>query len=64
MAPMRCSICGRAFDSEQSQTMPFCSQRCKDIDRNRWLNEEYGLPWEPEVERPEGADPSADNRGG
>ncbi|NLS93495.1 MAG: DNA gyrase inhibitor YacG [Planctomycetaceae bacterium] len=61
---MRCSICGRAFDSEQSRTMPFCSQRCKDIDRNRWLNEEYGLPWEPEVERPEGTDPSADNRGG
>lgn len=36
--------------------MPFCSRRCKDIDANRWLNEEYGLPWEPEEESPEGID--------
>ncbi len=56
MAEMRCSICGVEFDSEQSPAMPFCSLRCKQIDRGRWLNEEYGLPWEPEEERPDGAD--------
>jgi endogenous inhibitor of DNA gyrase (YacG/DUF329 family) len=28
--------------------MPFCSTRCKQIDAKRWLNEEYGLPYETE----------------
>lgn len=36
--------------------MPFCSERCKEIDGQRWLNEEYGMPWEPEEERPERQD--------
>ncbi len=48
MAPMRCSICGRQFDPEKSTTMPFCSERCRSIDRLRWLNEQYGLPYESE----------------
>jgi len=41
--------------------MPFCSPRCKRVDGNRWLNEEYGLPWEPEEEAPEGTDRFAGN---
>ncbi len=61
MAQIRCSICGTSFDPEQSQAMPFCSPRCKDVDSQRWLNEEYGLPWEPEEERPEGADRFSDD---
>jgi|LSQX01.1.fsa_nt_gb endogenous inhibitor of DNA gyrase (YacG/DUF329 family) len=48
MAPMRCSICGRQFDPENSTAMPFCSERCRSIDRLRWLNEQYGLPYESE----------------
>ncbi len=52
---MRCSICGVKFDPDQSRAMPFCSARCKGVDQGRWLNEEYGLPWEPEDERPEGS---------
>lgn len=28
--------------------MPFCSERCRQIDLGRWLGEEYGLPLEPE----------------
>lgn len=43
--------------------MPFCSRRCKDIDCGRWLNEEYGLPWESEEERPEGAERFDNDRG-
>lgn len=46
MALMRCSICDRQFDPEQSPAMPFCSERCRSIDRLRWLNEQYGLPYE------------------
>jgi hypothetical protein len=56
MASMNCSICGVEFDTEQSPAMPFCSVRCKQIDQKRWLNEEYGLPWESQEERPEGSD--------
>ncbi len=26
--------------------MPFCSQRCKEVDLGRWLNEDIGLPYE------------------
>ena len=26
--------------------MPFCSERCRQIDLGRWLDEGYGLPWE------------------
>lgn len=32
--------------------MPFCSVRCQQIDLGGWLNEEIGLPIEPD----EGAD--------
>lgn len=53
MRPQRCSICGQTFDADESRAMPFCSQRCHDIDRGRWLREEYGLPYDAE----EGADP-------
>jgi endogenous inhibitor of DNA gyrase (YacG/DUF329 family) len=62
MAQMRCPICAEMFDPERSPAMPFCSERCRGVDRARWLNEEYGLPWEPEEERPEGADGPRDDR--
>jgi endogenous inhibitor of DNA gyrase (YacG/DUF329 family) len=36
--------------------MPFCSQRCKRIDAQRWLDEKYLLPGnlddEPEADAP------------
>ncbi|MCC6125492.1 MAG: DNA gyrase inhibitor YacG [Pirellulales bacterium] len=50
MTPIRCSICGKKFDSESSAFMPFCSERCKRIDFGRWLDERYGLPCEPPEE--------------
>lgn len=28
--------------------MPFCGDRCRLVDLGRWLNEEQGLPIEPE----------------
>ena len=31
-----------------SAALPFCSERCRLIDLGRWLNEQYGLPAEPE----------------
>jgi endogenous inhibitor of DNA gyrase (YacG/DUF329 family) len=52
MSQLRCSICEKTFDSESSRSIPFCSERCKNIDLGRWLDERYGLPYE----RPEGAE--------
>jgi endogenous inhibitor of DNA gyrase (YacG/DUF329 family) len=28
--------------------LPFCSERCRQIDLGRWFSEEYGLPIERE----------------
>ena len=36
-----CPICG---DKTLKQAAPFCSQRCKDVDLNRWLNGSYAIP--------------------
>ncbi len=48
MVLVRCPICERTFDSEQSPTMPFCSEQCRLIDLGRWLGERYGIPVERE----------------
>jgi endogenous inhibitor of DNA gyrase (YacG/DUF329 family) len=53
MSQMRCPICRVTFDSDHSSALPFCSSRCRQIDLNRWLGEEYSLPTEPEKEPPE-----------
>ena len=50
MAQMRCPICRAVFDAEHSKALPFCSSRCRQIDLNRWLGEEYSLPVETEEE--------------
>jgi len=53
MARGRCPICGK---DAAEKTRPFCSQRCKDIDLNRWLSGRYVIPAGPddddEAERP------------
>jgi len=41
---MRCSICNSEFQPEQTEAMPFCSERCRSIDLGRWLDQKYGLP--------------------
>jgi len=47
MPRLTCPTCNHPFDSEKSpDAMPFCSQRCRQIDLGRWLNEEHSLPIE------------------
>jgi uncharacterized protein len=36
-----CPICGKPA-SEASR--PFCSERCRDVDLNRWLSDSYRIP--------------------
>ena len=50
MSPLRCPICDGLFEPEQSPAMPFCSDRCRLIDLEHWLDEQYGLMHEPEEE--------------
>ena len=36
-----CPVCGKpAADASR----PFCSERCRDVDLNRWLSGSYAIP--------------------
>ena len=43
-ASIRCPICRKTFDPSASEAMPFCSERCRQIDLGRWLREVYSVP--------------------
>jgi uncharacterized protein len=40
-APKPCPICGKPATAA---SRPFCSERCRDVDLNRWLSDSYRLP--------------------
>jgi endogenous inhibitor of DNA gyrase (YacG/DUF329 family) len=42
-----CPICGKQA-TEASR--PFCSERCRDVDLNRWLSNSYAIPGRPEAD--------------
>ena len=44
MERIHCPTCGTRFDAAHTQAMPFCSDRCRQIDLGRWFNEEYSVP--------------------
>lgn len=46
MPLVRCPICGKRFDSDESSDLPFCGERCRSIDLGRWLGEAYSVPVE------------------
>ncbi len=47
----RCPICGKP---QAAASKPFCSDRCRDVDLNRWLSGSYAIPArEGEEEDPE-----------
>lgn len=50
-----CPTCGKA---ESPASRPFCSDRCRDVDLNRWLSGAYAIP---AVEEPE---PGEEGEGG
>lgn len=39
--PKPCPICSK---SSIAKYAPFCSQRCSDVDLNRWLTGAYAIP--------------------
>ncbi len=36
-----CPICGKPANEA---SRPFCSERCRDVDLNRWLSNSYAIP--------------------
>jgi len=40
-----CPICGKP---SLASTKPFCSDRCRDVDLNRWLSGSYVIPARPD----------------
>jgi endogenous inhibitor of DNA gyrase (YacG/DUF329 family) len=40
-AKKRCPICGKPV---VAASRPFCSERCRDVDLNRWLSGTYAIP--------------------
>lgn len=49
-----CPICGKA---SIQKFHPFCSNRCAQVDLNRWLGGNYAIP----VEEPEGGNEDQDS---
>jgi endogenous inhibitor of DNA gyrase (YacG/DUF329 family) len=43
----KCPICGKPA-TEGSK--PFCSERCRDVDLNRWLSGSYAIPGKDDEE--------------
>lgn len=43
----QCPICRKAAPARPlNASSPFCSERCRQIDLGKWLNEEYAVPAE------------------
>lgn len=43
---LTCSTCGRRFYLNETDSPPFCSERCRMIDLGRWLEEQIEIPHE------------------
>jgi endogenous inhibitor of DNA gyrase (YacG/DUF329 family) len=54
----RCPICGKPAVAE---FRAFCSQRCADIDLNRWLSGVYVVPGKVDEEEDGGPEPAPDD---
>ena len=56
---MQCPTCDRQSDPKKSESLPFCSERCRQIDLVRWLGEKHALPTVPREEDEQEFDESA-----
>jgi hypothetical protein len=50
---MRCPNCQHEFLLSGSPALPFCSERCREIDLGRWLGESYSMQVIPDPEADE-----------
>jgi len=40
----KCPTCGKSVEWKDNPWRPFCSERCKLIDFDKWTSEEYRVP--------------------
>ena len=40
----KCPTCGKPVDRKYNEWRPFCSERCKLIDFDKWTSDEYRVP--------------------
>jgi len=40
----RCPTCRNLFETDYSVSMPFCCERCRQVDLGKWLDEELSMP--------------------
>jgi len=56
----KCPTCGKSVEWQDNPWRPFCSERCKLIDFDKWTSEEYRVPGQSvnpgEMERPSPSD--------
>jgi len=50
---VKCPTCSKQVSWEGNPYRPFCSERCKLIDLNKWLNGEYTIPVMEDDDKPE-----------
>lgn len=57
-----CPICHKTTNWEENRYRPFCSERCKLVDLEGWLNARYRVPVEEEEPLDEPDDPITKER--
>ena len=45
----KCPTCNKLLTEEKSPSWPFCSARCRMIDLGKWMNEDYRVPLEQNI---------------
>ena len=51
----QCPHCSREVTWPETETYPFCSERCRLIDLGAWASEDYRIPGEPVPDQEDGA---------
>ena len=44
---MNCPTCNKRVEWVDNPSRPFCSERCKMVDFDRWVSEDYRVPGNP-----------------
>jgi endogenous inhibitor of DNA gyrase (YacG/DUF329 family) len=57
----KCPTCNKQITLQNNPFRPFCSERCKLIDFDKWVSEEYRVPGKPVS--PEPIEDDEDHRG-
>ena len=46
MPIVRCPLCRKETSWQDNVYRPFCSERCRTLDRGAWVSETYNIPGE------------------